>query len=50
MELIVNNRALVGVGADLPDTVTDVEGLAGILRDPSRCQYPAVRGGIPRSA
>ncbi len=41
MDSIANNRALlVGVGADLPDTVTDAEGLAGILTDPSRCQYP----------
>lgn len=42
MESIMNNRALlIGVGADLPNTVTDAEGLAGILTDPSRCQYPA---------
>ncbi len=31
---------LVGVGGDLPDTVTDAQGLADILRDPARCAYP----------
>lgn len=31
---------LVGVGADLPDTVTDAQGLAEMLRDPARCAYP----------
>lgn len=31
---------LVGVGADLPNTVTDAQGLAGILEDPERCAYP----------
>ncbi|MDG4597350.1 MAG: caspase family protein [Candidatus Contendobacter sp.] len=41
MNSITNNRALlVGVGADLPSTVTDAEGLTKILTDPSRCQYP----------
>ncbi len=35
-------RALiVGVGADLPNTVDDAQGLAGILKDPERCAYPA---------
>lgn len=32
---------IVGVGADLPETVNDANGLAGILRDPGRCAYPA---------
>lgn len=32
---------LVGVGADLPHTVDDALGIAGILRDPERCAYPA---------
>ena len=32
---------VVGVGADLPNTVDDATGLAGILRDPARCAYPA---------
>lgn len=32
---------LVGVGADLSNTVDDAQGLAGILRDPERCAYPA---------
>ncbi len=31
---------IVGVGADLPNTVDDAIGLAGILRDPERCAYP----------
>ncbi len=38
---MTDNRALViGVGADLPDTVTDAKGLARILTDPARCAYP----------
>lgn len=37
----VNGHAvIVGVGADLPTTVTDAVGLADILRDPERCAYP----------
>jgi len=31
---------LVGVGGNLPNTVLDAEGLAGILKDPERCAYP----------
>jgi len=31
---------VVGVGADLPNTVEDAVGLAEILRDPARCAYP----------
>lgn len=33
---------IVGVGGadDLPDTVTDAKGIAGILTDPGRCAYP----------
>ncbi len=31
---------VVGVGADLPNTVGDAEGLAKILQDPERCAYP----------
>jgi hypothetical protein len=31
---------LIGVGADLPNTVTDAQGIADILKDPSRCAYP----------
>jgi len=30
---------VVGVGADLPNTVDDATGLAGILNDPARCAY-----------
>lgn len=32
---------LIGVGADLPNTVDDARGLADILTDPERCAYPA---------
>jgi hypothetical protein len=32
--------AIVGVGADLPNTVDDAAGLADILKDPCRCAYP----------
>jgi hypothetical protein len=31
---------LIGVGADLPNTVDDAAGLADVLRDPERCGYP----------
>jgi hypothetical protein len=31
---------IVGVGADLPNTVNDASGLAKILRDKDRCAYP----------
>ena len=31
---------IIGVGADLPDTVNDAEGIANILRDAGRCAYP----------
>lgn len=31
---------VVGAGADLPVTVDDATGVAGLLRDPSRCAYP----------
>jgi hypothetical protein len=42
MGTLDNHRALiVGAGADLPDTVTDAQGLAAILLDPSRCNFPA---------
>lgn len=38
----VHGHALVvGVGADLPNTVDDAIGLASILCDPERCAYPA---------
>ena len=32
---------VVGVGADLPVTVEDATAVAELLRDPSRCAYPA---------
>lgn len=31
---------LIGVGADLPNTVDDAFGLANILKDPGRCAFP----------
>jgi hypothetical protein len=31
---------IVGVGADLPNTVDDAQGLADILKDEGRCAYP----------
>lgn len=31
---------IVGAGGDLPNTVEDANGLAGVLRDPARCAYP----------
>jgi hypothetical protein len=31
---------IVGVGADLPNTVDDAVGVADVLRDPARCAYP----------
>jgi len=32
---------LIGVGADLPNTVDDAVGIADILKDDERCAYPA---------
>ena len=32
---------VIGVGNDLPMTVTGATALAGILTDPERCGYPA---------
>ena len=31
---------VIGVGADLPNTVDDAGGIADILKDPARCAYP----------
>jgi hypothetical protein len=31
---------IIGVGADLPNTMDDAKGLADILKDPGRCAYP----------
>jgi len=31
---------IIGIGADLPNTVDDSQGLADILIDPDRCAYP----------
>jgi hypothetical protein len=34
------HAVIVGVGADLPNTINDAVGLADILKDPSRGAYP----------
>lgn len=34
------NALIIGVGADLPNTVDDAKGLADILSDSGRCAYP----------
>ncbi len=40
-QLFASGHALlIGVGADLPNTVDDAKGLADILKDPDRCAYP----------
>jgi len=31
---------IIGVGADLPNTITDATGLASLLKDKGRCAYP----------
>jgi uncharacterized caspase-like protein len=31
---------VIGVGADLPVTIDDAQGIANLLRDPVRCAYP----------
>ncbi|MEO0377672.1 MAG: caspase family protein [Cyanobacteria bacterium P01_A01_bin.17] len=33
------HACIVGVGADLPNTVKDAQGIANILQDPERCAY-----------
>ncbi len=41
MALFDQGHALiVGVGADLPNTIDDADSLADILKDPARCAYP----------
>jgi hypothetical protein len=34
---------IIGVGADLPNTIDDANGLATILRDEGRCAYPSAQ-------
>jgi hypothetical protein len=34
------HAVIIGVGADLPNTITDAAGLADIIKDPDRCAYP----------
>jgi hypothetical protein len=38
---IQGHAVIIGVGADLPNTIDDAIGLADILKDPGRCAYPA---------
>ena len=47
-EAVKHNRALIiGVGAHLPMTVTDAEGVASPLSDPARCGFdPANARGL----
>ncbi len=41
MSLFTQGHAvIIGVGADLPDTVADAQGFAAILKAPQRCAYP----------
>lgn len=39
-QFVSGHAVIVGVGADLPTTVQDAEGLGKILCDPERCAYP----------
>jgi hypothetical protein len=34
-----NRILIIGVGADLPMTVTDAKGIASILSNPARCSF-----------
>jgi hypothetical protein len=44
MPSFIHGHALIiGMGADLPDTIQDASGLAAILTDPERCAYPAAQ-------
>ena len=36
-----SHALVIGMGADLPVTITDAQGVATLLRDPSRCAYPS---------
>jgi hypothetical protein len=40
MTFTPGHALIIGVGADLPTTIDDAQGLADILRDPARCAYP----------
>jgi hypothetical protein len=35
------HAVIIGVGADLSNTIDDAIGLANILKNPGRCAYPA---------
>ncbi len=37
----LGHALIIGVGADLPNTVTDAVGLEKIIKDPARCAYPS---------
>lgn len=34
------HACIIGIGADLPNTIYDAQGIADILKDPERCAYP----------
>jgi hypothetical protein len=40
-QFMQGHALLVGVGGDLPNTVDDANGIAGLLLDPARCAYPS---------
>jgi uncharacterized caspase-like protein len=41
MKFSTGHAVVVGVGADLPNTVSDAQAIADVLRDESRCGYPS---------
>ena len=40
MKFSTGHAVIVGVGADLPNTVNDAQAIADMLRDETRCGYP----------
>jgi len=40
MTFLTGHAVVVGVGADLPNTVDDAQAIADLLRDEGRCAYP----------
>ena len=40
MDFDQGHAMIIGAGDDLPDTIKDAQGLAGILTDQERCAYP----------
>lgn len=39
-QFTLGHAVIIGVGADLPDTIADAQGFAAILKAPQRCAYP----------